>query len=37
MLTVGQKIPSFNVIAVKPDFNHPEENKQSAFEQRMRG
>lgn len=32
MLTIGQKIPSFNVIAVKPGFNHPEENKQSAFE-----
>ncbi len=32
MLTIGQKIPSFSVIAVKPGFNHPEENTQSAFE-----
>jgi peroxiredoxin (alkyl hydroperoxide reductase subunit C) len=32
MLTIGQKIPHFSVIAVKPGFNHPEENKQSAFD-----
>lgn len=32
MLTVGQKIPEFSIIAVKPEFNHPEENGISAFE-----
>lgn len=32
MLTVGQKIPDFSVMAVKPGFNHVEENEQSAFE-----
>ena len=33
MLTIGQKIPEFNLIAVKPGFNHHEENEQSAFEE----
>lgn len=33
MLTVGQKIPEFSVVAVKPGFNEHEENGQSAFEQ----
>jgi alkyl hydroperoxide reductase subunit AhpC len=32
MLTIGQKIPSFSVITVKPGFNHHEENQISAFE-----
>lgn len=32
MLTIGQKIPDFSVIAVKPGFNHPQEQDQSAFE-----
>jgi lipoyl-dependent peroxiredoxin subunit C len=32
MLTIGQKIPNFSVIAAKPGFNHPEQNEQSAFE-----
>lgn len=32
MLTIGQKIPDFNVIAVKPGFNHPQEQDNSAFE-----
>lgn len=32
MLTIGQKIPDFSVIAVKPGFNHPEEQEKSAFE-----
>lgn len=32
MLTIGQKIPNFRVIAVKPGFNQPEEEGNSAFE-----
>ncbi len=32
MLTIGQKIPNFNIIAVKPGFNHHEEHGESAFE-----
>ena len=32
MKTVGQKIESFNVVGVKPGFNHHEENGVSAFE-----
>lgn len=32
MLTVGQKIPCFSVVAVKPGFNHFEEQENSAFE-----
>lgn len=32
MLTIGQTIPSFSVIAVKPGFNHHEEEGHSAFE-----
>lgn len=32
MLTIGQKIPEFSVIVVKPKFNQAEENKESAFE-----
>jgi peroxiredoxin (alkyl hydroperoxide reductase subunit C) len=32
MLTVGQKIPDFSVVAVKPGFNLPEENGKKAFE-----
>jgi peroxiredoxin (alkyl hydroperoxide reductase subunit C) len=32
MLTVGQKIPEFSVVAAKPGFNHHEENGVSAFE-----
>lgn len=32
MLTVGQKIPEFSVIAAKPGFNSPEEKGESAFE-----
>jgi peroxiredoxin (alkyl hydroperoxide reductase subunit C) len=32
MKTVGQKIEAFHVVAVKPGFNQPEENGQSAFE-----
>lgn len=32
MLTIGQKIPDFSVIAVLPGFNHPEEQGKSAFE-----
>ncbi|WP_133127398.1 peroxiredoxin [Legionella nagasakiensis] len=32
MLTVGQKLPAFNLVAVKPGFNHHEENGVSAFE-----
>lgn len=32
MLTIGQKIPDFNVVAVKPGFNLHEENGESAFE-----
>ncbi|KTD15039.1 peroxiredoxin [Legionella israelensis] len=32
MLTVGQKLPEFSVVAVKPGFNHHEENGESAFE-----
>lgn len=33
MLTVGQKIPAFSVVAVKPGFNEHEESGKSAFEQ----
>ena len=32
MLGVGQKLPEFKVIGVKPGFNNHEENGQSAFE-----
>nr|WP_274544668.1 hypothetical protein [Legionella oakridgensis] len=32
MLTVGQKLPEFSLIVVKPGFNHHEENGVSAFE-----
>ena len=32
MLTIGQKIPDFSCIAVKPGFNQHEENQISAFE-----
>ncbi len=32
MLTVGQKIPEFSIVAVKPGFNHHEEHGVSAFE-----
>lgn len=32
MLTIGQKIPEFSVVGVKPKFNHHEENNLSAFE-----
>lgn len=32
MLTVGEKLPEFTINAVKPGFNQPEENGQSAFE-----
>lgn len=32
MLTIGQKIPDFNITAVKPGFNHHEEHGESAFE-----
>jgi len=31
MLTIGQKVPDFSVVAVKPGFNEPEENGSSAF------
>lgn len=33
MLTISQTIPNFSVIAVKPGFNNPEENGESAFEE----
>ncbi|MBL75235.1 MAG: alkyl hydroperoxide reductase [Idiomarinaceae bacterium] len=32
MLTVGDKLPDFSVVAAKPKFNMPEENGESAFE-----
>lgn len=32
MLTVGDKLPEFSVVAAKPGFNMPEENGESAFE-----
>ncbi len=32
MLTVGDKLPEFSVVAAKPGFNLPEENGESAFE-----
>ena len=32
MKTVGDKLESFNVMGVKPGFNQPEENGESAFE-----
>ncbi len=32
MKTVGDKLGAFTVAAVKPGFNHPEENGHSAFE-----
>src|SRR5690606_24065047 len=32
MLTVGDKLPEFEVVGVKPGFNMPEENGESAFE-----
>lgn len=33
MLTIGDKVPAFNVTGVKPGFNSHEENGVSAFEQ----
>ncbi|GAB4522903.1 MAG: peroxiredoxin [Parvularculaceae bacterium] len=33
MLGVGDKLPEFSVIGVKPGFNHHEENGESAFEE----
>ncbi|MCH8493277.1 peroxiredoxin [Aliidiomarina sp.] len=32
MLTIGDKLPEFSVVAAKPGFNMPEENGVSAFE-----
>ena len=32
MLSVGQKLPDFKLVGVKPKFNHHEENGVSAFE-----
>ncbi len=32
MLTVGDKLPEFEIVGVKPGFNMPEENGDSAFE-----
>lgn len=32
MKTIGDKLEAFNVVGVKPGFNLPEENGQSAFE-----
>ncbi|MCO4321200.1 peroxiredoxin [Aliidiomarina quisquiliarum] len=32
MLTIGDKLPEFSVVAAKPGFNMPEENGESAFE-----
>jgi peroxiredoxin (alkyl hydroperoxide reductase subunit C) len=32
MLSVGEKLPEFKVVGVKPKFNHHEENGVSAFE-----
>ena len=32
MKTVGEKLEAFSVVGVKPRFNNPEENGQSAFE-----
>ena len=32
MLTVGDQIPEFNVVGVKPKFNQHVENEKSAFE-----
>src|SRR5690554_3059658 len=32
MLTIGDKLPEFSVVAAKPGFNQPEENGVSAFE-----
>jgi peroxiredoxin (alkyl hydroperoxide reductase subunit C) len=32
MIGVGQKLPSFKIVGVKPGFNKHEENGQSAFE-----
>ena len=35
MLTIGQKIPDFRVVAVKPGFNHPEEQEKSALQKQV--
>ena len=32
MLGIGDKLPEFEVVGVKPGFNQPEENGESAFE-----
>jgi len=32
MLSVGQKLPDFEIVGVKPNFMNPEENGESAFE-----
>ena len=32
MLTIGDTLPNFSVVAAKPGFNMPEENGESAFE-----
>lgn len=32
MINIGQSLPDFKLTVVKPGFNHPSENKTSAFE-----
>ena len=32
MIGVGEKLPEFNLVGVKPGFNNPDENGASAFE-----
>lgn len=33
MIGIGQKLPEFNLVMVKPGFNQPSENNESAFAQ----
>ena len=33
MKTIGDRLEDFRIVGVKPGFNHPEENGQSAFEE----
>ena len=32
MIGIGEKMPEFNLVSVKPGFNEPEESGESAFE-----
>ena len=33
MIGIGEKLPEFKLVSVKPGFNDPEESGESAFEE----